>query len=45
MKDEEHTHCDAHFQEELDSLKVNMACIASLLKKTLRNTSGEGLSN
>ena len=45
MKDEEDAHCDSHFQEELDSLKVCMACIVSLLKQTLRNIFGKGPSN
>jgi hypothetical protein len=45
MEDEEHTHCDAHFKEVLNSLKVRMVRIASLLEQTLRNTSGEGPSN
>jgi hypothetical protein len=42
MEDEEHTHHDAHFQEELGSLKVSMA---RMLEQTLRNTSGESPSN
>jgi hypothetical protein len=45
MEDEEHAHYDAYFQEELYSLKVNMAHIASLLEQTLGNTSSEGSSN
>jgi hypothetical protein len=33
MKDKkQHARCDAHFQEELDSLKANMARITSLLE-------------
>jgi len=32
MEDGKRAHHDAHFQGELDSLKLNMACIASLLK-------------
>jgi hypothetical protein len=45
MEDEEHIHCDAHFQEELDFLKINMVCIASLLKQTLKTISGDDSSN
>jgi hypothetical protein len=45
MEDKEHTHNDAHFQEELDSLEINMACITSLLKQMLKKISGEGLPN
>jgi hypothetical protein len=45
MKDEERAHCDAHFQEELESLKASVARLTSLLKHTLRNASSEGLSN
>lgn len=45
MEDEKHTHYDAHFQEALNSLKVSMVRIASLLEQTLRNTSGEGPYN
>jgi hypothetical protein len=45
MKDEEHAHRDSHFQEELDFLKVCIACIVSLLEQTLRNTFGKGPSN
>jgi hypothetical protein len=45
MKDEERAHRDAHFQEELESLKTNVARLTSLLEQTLRNTSGEGPSN
>ena len=44
MKDEEHAYREAHFQEELDSLKVSVACLTSLLEQALRNTSGEGPS-
>lgn len=36
MEDEEHTHYDAHFQEALNSLKVSMVRIASLLEEMLR---------
>jgi hypothetical protein len=32
MNDEQCSHRDAYFQEELDSLKFNMARITSLLK-------------
>ena len=45
MEDEERAHRDAHFQEELESLKASMARLTSLLKQTLRNSSGEGPSN
>jgi hypothetical protein len=45
MEDEERAHRDAHFQEELESLKTTVARLTSLLKQTLRNTSGEGPSN
>ena len=45
MKDKKHARCDAHFQEELDSLKANMARITSLLEQTPRHLSSEGLSN
>jgi hypothetical protein len=45
MEEKACAHYDVHFQKELDSLKVNMTCIASLLKKTPRNTSGKGMSN
>jgi len=48
MKDEERAHRDArdaHFQEELESLKTSVARLTSLLEQTLRNTSGEGPSN
>jgi hypothetical protein len=45
MEDEERTQLDAHFQEELESLKTSVTCLTSLLEKTLRNTSGEGPSN
>jgi len=45
MKDEERAHHDAYFQEELESLKTSVACLTSLLKQTLRNTSSEGPSN
>jgi hypothetical protein len=45
MEDEERAHRDAHFQEELESLKTSVARLTSLLEQTLRNTSGEGPSN
>jgi hypothetical protein len=45
MEDEECAHRDAHFQEELQSLKESVARLTSLLEQTLRNASGEGLSN
>ena len=45
MEDEEHAHRDAHFQEELESLKTSVARCTSLLEQTLRNASGEGPSN
>jgi hypothetical protein len=32
MKDKERVHHDDHFQEDLDSLKVNLAHITSLLE-------------
>ncbi|KAL3597067.1 hypothetical protein D5086_008704 [Populus alba] len=44
MKDEERAYREAHFQEELDSLKVSMARLTSLLEQALRNTSSEGPS-
>jgi len=45
MEDEKHAHRDAHFQEELESLKTSVARRTSLLEQTLRNASGEGPSN
>jgi len=45
MEDEECAHRDAHFQEELKSLKTSMGRLTSLLEQTLRNASGEGPSN
>jgi hypothetical protein len=45
MEDEERAHRDAHFQEELESLKTSVARLTSLLEQTLGNTSGEGSSN
>jgi hypothetical protein len=44
MEDEESAYREAHFQEELDSLKVSVAHLTSFLKQALRNTSGEGPS-
>ena len=44
MEDEECAHCDALFQEELDSLKASVICLTSLLKQALRNASSEGPS-
>jgi hypothetical protein len=45
MEGEERAHRDAHFQEELESLKASVAHLTSLLKQTLRNASGECPSN
>ena len=45
MKDEERAHYDAHFQEELESLKVSVASLINLLKQILRNTFGKNPSN
>ena len=45
MEGEERAHLDAHFQEELESLKASVAWLASLLEQTLRNAFGEGPSN
>ena len=45
MEGEERAHRDAHFQEELESLKASVARLTSLLEQTLRNTFGEGPSN
>ena len=44
MEDEERAHRDAHFQDELDSLKASVASLTSLLEQALRNTSGKGPS-
>ena len=44
MQDEERAHHDAHFQQELDSLKASVANLTSLLEQVLRNASGEGPS-
>lgn len=44
MIDEERAHRGAHFQE-LESLKINMDRITSLLEQTLKNIFGKGLSN
>jgi len=38
MKDEEHAHRDAHFQEQLESLKASVARIASLLEQALKKS-------
>jgi hypothetical protein len=43
--EEERAQRDAYFQEELESLKISVAHLTSLLEQTLRNTSGEGPSN
>jgi len=45
IKDEKRAYRDTHFKKELDSLKVGMARITSLLKQALRNASGEYPSN
>jgi len=45
MEDEKRAHHDAHFQEELESLKASVAHLTSLLEQTLRNASSEGPSN
>jgi hypothetical protein len=45
MKDEEHTHYDAHFQKEQDSLKVNMVHITTLHEESLKHLFSGGLSN
>jgi hypothetical protein len=44
MEDEESTHRDAHFQEELESLKASVARLTSFLKQTSRNAFSEGPS-
>jgi hypothetical protein len=44
IEDEERAYREANFQEELDSLKVSVARLTSLLEQELRNTSGEGPS-
>ena len=44
MEDEEPANRNAHFQDELDSLKASVASLTSLLEQALRNTSGEGPS-
>ena len=44
MEDEERAHRDAHFQEELDSLKASVTSLTSLLEQALRNASDEGPS-
>jgi hypothetical protein len=45
MEDEKRAHHDAHFQEELESLKASVARLTSLLEQTLRKASSEGPSN
>ena len=45
MEGEERAHRNAHFQEELESLKASVARLTSLLEQTLRNAFGEGPSN
>jgi len=45
MEGEERAHRDAHFQEELESLKASMARLTGLLEQTLRNASGKSPSN
>ena len=44
MEKKEHAHCDAHFQDELDSLKASVGSLTSLLEQVLRNTSSESPS-
>ena len=43
MEDEERAQREAYLHEELESLKISVAHLTSLLKQTLRNTSGEFL--
>jgi hypothetical protein len=45
IEDKECAHRDAHFQEELKSLKVSVARFTSLFEQALRNSSSEGPSN
>jgi hypothetical protein len=45
MEGEERVYHDAHFQEELESLKASVARLTSLLEQTFRNASGESPSN
>jgi len=45
IKDEERDHHNAYFQEELNSLKVSVVYITSVLEQALKNASGEGSSN
>ena len=45
MEDEERAQRKAYLHEELESLKISVAHLTSLLKQTLRNTSSEGPSN
>jgi len=44
MEDEARAYREAHFQEELDSLKDSVARLTGLLEQVLRNTSGKGPS-
>jgi hypothetical protein len=44
MEDEEHIHCDTHFEEELEFLKTSVTNLTSLLEQTLRNAFGESPS-
>ena len=44
MGNEEHAYHDAHFQEELNSLKASVTCLVSLLEQALRNAFDEGPS-
>ena len=45
MEDEERAQREAYLHDELESLKISVAHLTSLLKQTLRNTSDEGPSN
>jgi hypothetical protein len=40
MEDEERAHRDAHFQEELESMKTSVARLTSLLEQILENIHG-----
>ena len=42
MENEERAHQDAHFKEELNTLKDSAARLTSLLEQALRNASSEG---
>ena len=44
MEDAKCAHRDAHFQEELESLKTSVARLTSLLEEIMGNTSSEGPS-